>query len=139
MKGASTEKAKAGMTMKEMTGYIGGLAFVVGFVLAIVAGITSRDLVGGGMILNENVVLTLVILGIIVAILNVTSREVVPILIAAAALLLAQFGNLIILNRVAVGMGTSLQAMVQYLATFMVPVAVISAVRAVLALAWPGD
>src|SRR3972149_10281846 len=127
----AAEKTKGVSRTRETVGYIGGLAFVAGVILAVVAGITARN--------NENVILALVIIGIVVALLNITAKEIVPILVAAVALILAQAGGLVALDRVADGLGRSLQEMVQYFATFMTPVAVISAGRGVVALARPGD
>jgi len=122
-------KAKVS-TGKRAAGIIGGLAFVVGFILALVGGIVARE--------NGGIVLALVILGILVAVLNITAKEVMPIMIAAIALIVAGGANIFTpLDRLVSGLGASFNGIITYLAAFMVPVAIISAVRAVIALARP--
>ncbi len=123
------------MTVKQAAGIIGGLAFAAGFIAAVACGIIpdTRD--------SGSVTLALLILGIIVAVLNITGKEVVPVMIAAIALIVAgTIGGIFIpLNDIYQGFGTSVMWIVWYFAVFMTPVAVISAVRAVIALARPGD
>ncbi len=127
----TTEKPKVSAG-KRAAGIIGGLAFLVGFIMALVDGIVARD--------NGGIVLGLVILGIIVAVLNITAKEVVPIMIAAIALIVAGGANIFTpLDSLAMGLGKAFNGIVNYLAVFMVPVAIISAIRAVYALARPGD
>ena len=111
-------------------GYIGLAAFCVGVVLAIVYGIVSRD--------NAGVTLTLVIVGIIVGFLNITRREVVLLLVATVALIVVGKTGFTPLNDLVSGLGNSLNGIVSYLAIFMAPAAVISAFRAMWAVARPG-
>jgi len=119
-------------TGKRAAGIIGGLAFAAGFIVAIVSGIVERE--SGG------IVLTLVILGLVVSLLNITAKEVVPVMVAAIALIVAGgIGIFTPLNNIVGGFGSSLNGIVNYLAVFMVPVAVISAIRAVIVLGRPGD
>jgi hypothetical protein len=119
-------------TGKKVAGIVGGLAFFVGFILAVIAGIVARD--------NGGIVLALVILGIIVAVLNITAKEVVPVMIAAIALIVAGGAGIFTpLDNLLDGMGRAFNGIVTELAVFMVPVAIISAIRAVIALARPGD
>ncbi len=61
----TTEKPKVS-THKRVAGIVGGLAFLVGFILALVGGIVARD--------NGGIILALVILGIIVLVLNITAN-----------------------------------------------------------------
>jgi hypothetical protein len=117
---------------KRVAGIVGGLAFFVGFILALVGGIGFRD--------NGGIVLALVILGILVAVLNITAKEVMPVMIAAIALIVAGGANIFNpLNNIWDGLGRSFNGVVTELAIFMVPVAIISAIRAVVVLARPGD
>jgi hypothetical protein len=117
---------------KRIAGIVGGLSFFVGFILAVVAGIIARD--------NGGVVLALVILGILVAVLNITAKEVMPVMIAAIALIVAGGAGIFTpLDHVFDGLGRSFNGIVTMLAVFMVPVAIISAIRAVIVLARPGD
>ena len=127
----TTEKSKVS-TGKRVAGIVGGLAFVVGFILALVGGIAARD--------NGGIILALVIVGIIVAGLNITAKEVTPVMVAAIALIVAGGANIFApLDSLVAGLGKTFNGIVNYLAIFMVPVAIISAVRAVIALTRPGD
>jgi hypothetical protein len=126
------ETAKKPEATKKIAGYVGLLAFWVGIILAIVGGIWYQD--------NGGFVLTLVIVGIIVGVLNITGKEVLPLLIAAIALIVV--GNTTAfrpLDDLGGEAGTKINAIVGYLASFMAPAAVISAIRAILAVARPGD
>jgi hypothetical protein len=130
------EKAKPDAT-KKLAGTIGLLAFFVGIILAIVGGIGYHD--------NSGIILTLVIVGIVVGLLNITGKEVLPLLIAAIALIVVGTAGLGgdkgvfgALNDLGGEAGTKINAIVAYLATFMAPAAVISAFRAIWAVARPG-
>ena len=115
-----------------LVGLIAALAFFVGIILCIVGG-WVRD--------NSAITLVLVIMGIIVGLFNITAKEIMPFLIAAIALIVAgavagtTFDTL---NRFA-NLGDVLNAMLGYLAVFMVPAAIINAVRMVVKLAQPGE
>jgi hypothetical protein len=131
------EQAKQPDAMKKLAGTIGLLAFFVGIILAIVGGIGYHD--------NSGITLTLVIVGILVGVLNITGKEVLPLLIAAIALIVVgttglggDKGVFGALNDLGGEAGTKINDMVAYLATFMAPAAVISAIRAVWAIARPG-
>jgi len=126
------ETAKKPDSTKKLAGYIGFLAFVGGIILAIVGGIGYQD--------NGGIVLALVVMGILVGILNITGKEVLPLLIAAIALIVV--GNTTAfqpLDDLGGEAGTKINEIVAYLATFMAPAAVISAFRAIWAVARPGD
>ncbi len=113
-------------------GIIGEVAFFIGLILAIIAGVWIRD--------TGWVTLTLVILGIVVSLLNITAKEVVVVLVAAIALIVTSTGEPFKpLNDIWKPLGTGLDAIVSYLAVFMVPVAVISSIRAVLAVGHHGE
>ena len=125
-------EAKKAMSMgQKIVGYIGMAAFSVGLVMAIVYGVVSRD--------NASVILALVILGIIVGFLNITRREIALLLLTAVALIVVGNTGFTALNDLLDGLGTSLDGIVSYLAAFMAPAAVVSAVRAMWAVARPGD
>src|SRR4030043_2193309 len=116
------QTAKKPNSTKKIAGYIGLLAFFAGIILAIVGGIGYQ---GSG-----NFVLALVIMGIIVGVLNITGKEVLPLLIAAIALIVV--GNttaFLPLDKIGGEAGTKINEIVAYLATFMAPAAVISAFR----------
>ena len=123
------EKAKPDASRK-LFSYIGLLAFFVGIILAIVGGIGYHD--------NSGITLTVVIVGILVGLLNITGKEVLPLLIAAIALIVVGLTQgFLPLNDLGGEAGTKINAIVAYLATFMAPAAVISAFRAIWAVARP--
>jgi hypothetical protein len=130
------EPAKQPAARRTLFGTIGLLAFFVGIVLAIVAGIGYHD--------NSGITLTLVIVGILVGLLNITGKEVLPLLIAAIALIVVGSAGLggeeggVFTAIKWGGAGDKLNEIVAYLATFMAPAAVISAIRAIWAVARPG-
>lgn len=123
------ETAKPDAT-KKLSSYIGLLAFFIGIILAIVGGIGYHD--------NSGITLTLVIVGILVGLLNITGKEVLPLLIAAIALIVVGLTQgFLPLDDLGGEAGTKINAIVAYLATFMAPAAVIAAFRAIWAVARP--
>ena len=125
-------EAKKGMSRtQKIIGYIGMAAFSVGIVLAIIYGVISPD--------NANVILALVILGIVVGFLNITRKEMALLLLTAVALIVVGKASFSPLNELVNELGTSLNGIVSYLAVFMAPAAVVTAVRAIWAVGRPGD
>jgi len=125
------EEAKQPDAMKRLAGTIGLLAFLVGIILAIVGGIGYHD--------NSGITLTLVIVGILVGVLNITGKEVLPLLIAAIALIVVGLTKgFAPLNDLGGEAGTKINDIVAYIAIFVTPAAIISAVRAIWAVARPG-
>jgi len=125
------EEAKQPDAMKRLAGTIGLLAFLVGIILAIVGGIGYHD--------NSGITLTLVIVGILVGVLNITGKEVLPLLIAAIALIVVGLTKgFAPLNDLGGEAGTKINDIVAYIAIFITPAAIISAVRAIWAVARPG-
>ena len=125
------EEAKQPDAMKKLAGTIGLLAFFVGIILAIVGGIGYHG--------NSGITLTLVIVGILVGVLNITGKEVLPLLIAAIALIVVGLTKgFAPLNDLGGEAGTKINDIVAYIAIFITPAAIISAVRAIWAVARPG-
>ena len=125
------EEAKQPDAMKRLAGTIGLRAFLVGIILAIVGGIGYHD--------NSGITLTLVIVGILVGVLNITGKEVLPLLIAAIALIVVGLTKgFAPLNDLGGEAGTKINDIVAYIAIFVTPAAIISAVRAIWAVARPG-
>ncbi|MBM4444975.1 MAG: hypothetical protein FJ020_06705 [Chloroflexi bacterium] len=123
----STSRTQGGLIVA-----LGAIAFLAGMLLAIIAGGVERD--------NGSILLALVILGIIVGLFNITSREMIPFLVAAVALVVVgNTGRFDSLDKVIDGMGEVLNGMVDYIAVFMTPAAIITAIRVVWSLARPGD
>ncbi|MBI2656166.1 hypothetical protein HYX03_00315 [Candidatus Woesearchaeota archaeon] len=107
---------------------MGEWAFIVGVLIAIVVSLFSvSDAVAGWL------VLLLVVLGLIVGLLNVTEKETTPFLIAAAALLITGTagGSLAIIPVI----GGYLQDIVQNIAVFVAPAAIVVALKAIQSLA----
>jgi hypothetical protein len=126
------ETAKKPDSSKKLFGYIGLLAFFAGMILAIVGGIGYHD--------NSGITLALVIMGIVVGFLNITGKEVLPLLIAAIALIvISGTGPFQPLNHFGGHAGDKIDYIVYYLAALMSPAAIISAIRAIWAVARPGD
>ena len=125
------EQAKQPDIMKRLAGTIGLLAFLGGMILAIVGGIWYHD--------YGSITLALVIMGILVGLLNITGKEVLPLLIAAIALIVVGLTKgFAPLNDLGGQAGTRINDIVAYIAIFITPAAIISAIRAILALARPG-
>jgi hypothetical protein len=110
---------------------IGTAVFSVGMILSVVAGIWWPA--------HANFILPLVILGIAVGALNITTKEVIPFLIAAIALVVVGQVGFLPLDNLVTDLGTTLTDIVVYFAIFMSPAALISAVRALVRLGFPGE
>ena len=109
---------------------MGQWAFIVGILVAVVIGLFSSSL-------NANtkgwLVLLLVVLGLIVGLLNVTEKESTPFLIAAAALLLTgTAGNTLAIIPI---LGDYLAGIVQAIAVFVTPAAIVVALKSIQSLA----
>jgi len=121
-----------------MGAVLGALAFFIGMFTAVICGAVP-DWRNSGV-----VVLILVILGIVVGVFNITGREIIPFLIAAIALVVVggiSGGSFSALDHIEAidGLGRALDQIVKFIAVFMVPAAVINAVRVVVELARPGQ
>jgi len=107
---------------------MGEWAFIIGVLVAVVVSLfTVSDTVAGWL------VLLLVVLGLIVGLLNVSEKETTPFLVAAAALLITGTagGSLAIIPVI----GGYLQDIVQNIAVFVAPAAIVVALKAIKSLA----
>ena len=112
--------------MNKALAIIGFAAFILGIILAIIFGIVAPT--------NYWVILVLVILGIIIGFLNITSKEIMPLLLATIALIVV--GG--VFEPIAVlGMGIIVDNILKLVATLMAPAAVIAAVRALWSVGFP--
>ncbi|MBI4043761.1 MAG: hypothetical protein HY393_03070 [Candidatus Diapherotrites archaeon] len=112
------------MDMQEM----GGWAFILGVVIALLAGLAvSFGALGGAA---GWVVVVLVVLGLIVGFMNITDKETTPFLVASIALLAGSGAGLEVLPFV----GTWIGNILNYIAVFVAPAAVIVALKAVRAM-----
>ncbi len=123
------KKAETKPTSKVLP-MIGFWAFVVALVLGVIGGIIAPE--------QGSLILILVILGIIVGLLNITEKEVMPLLIAAIALIVVSTAGFAPLDKIIPSLGSSLDHIVKYFATFMAPAAVINAIKVMFAVARPG-
>lgn len=98
---------------------LGNWAFIIGFIIAILAGLVMSSL-------TILVVSVLVILGIIVGFLNVTQKEATPFLVASIALLAASQANLGVFQSY-INLSQALDA----IAIFVAPAAIIVAIKQV--------
>lgn len=107
---------------------MGEWAFLIGFVIAIVISLfsVSQDVKGW-------LVLFLVVLGLLVGFLNVSERESTPFLVATAALLITGTAGASL--AVIPWIGNQLQAIVQNIAVFVTPAAIVVAIKSVRSLA----
>jgi hypothetical protein len=117
--------------VSNMTGLI---AFTLGVLVAVVAGILSAlEIIALG---NTIVIITLIILGILIGALNITGREVIPFLLAIIALVVV--GNVFEPIELA-GIGIMLDNILKLLATLMAPAAVIVAIKVLVQVGFPQD
>ena len=99
--------------------------FFVGILIAIISGL-FRNIVG-----PEVLVTTLVILGLLVGLFNLTAKETLPFLIAAVALMLAGIVNLGLIP----GVGLYLRSILSNIVVFVVPGAIILSLKTIWKLA----
>ena len=107
---------------------LGEWSFIGGIIITIVVSLFKvSDTIGGWLLL------LLVELGLIVGLLNVTEKETTPFLVAAAALLITGTtgGSLAIIPVI----GGYLQNIVQNIAVFVTPAAIVVALKAIQSLA----
>jgi hypothetical protein len=118
--------------LKMVNQKIGGLALILGVVIALVAGVVSTFAFDATMAYaSAYVLLVLVILGLIVGFLNVKDKEVVNFLIASIALMVVGTANLSSLNSIVTPLGTLVQTIIQYIAAFVAPAALVVALKEV--------
>lgn len=108
--------------------YLGFAAFIIGLILAVVAGLLWPS--------NTTIITVLLILGIIIGILNITAKEFMLFLIAVIALIVA--GNVFAPLKV-LSLGITLGNILSYIAILVSPAAIIAAIRALWTVGKPGD
>jgi len=114
--------------MRKALGIIGFIAFAFGLLIAIIGGIVAPN--------NATIIIVLVILGLIIGVLNISGKEIVPLLVATIALVVV--GS--VFEPIKAGdIGTLLDDILSLIATLMAPAAVIVAVRALWAIGFPGE
>lgn len=121
-------KRKSGLLIKKEKMELHRVAhytFFVGLLIAIVAGLFRS------VISPQVLVTTLVILGFIVGLFNLTAKETTPFLLAAVALMLAGIVNLGLIP----GVGLYLRSILSNIVVFVVPGAIIVGMKAIWKLA----
>ena len=106
---------------------IGFLAFIVGLIIAVVAGIVAPQ--------NTAIIIILIILGLIIGLLNITAKETMLFLVATIALMVVGrvFSSLTLLS-----VGKYLDQMLSLVATLMAPAAVVAAIKTLWTVGKPG-
>ncbi len=114
---------------------VGSMAFILGVLIAVVAGIIAVALSGVPGI--EYVPLILVLLGLVVGFLNIKDKQIDSFLIAAIALtLLASVGGYLnTLDAVTIALGTYLVTILGYIGVFVAPAALVVALKSIYRLA----
>ncbi len=116
------------MVTRRILAFLGFVAFAVGLLTAVIAAMFAPE--------HPAIIFSLIILGIIVGILNITSKEINTLLIATIALIVV--GNVFEPIK-AGGIGLLLDNMLGLFATLMAPAAVIVAIRALFNVGLPGE
>jgi hypothetical protein len=117
--------------MNRALAIIGFIAFAIGLLLAIIFGILQlSDSV------TNIVIIILLVLGIVIGLLNITAREILPLLVATIALVVV--GN-VFEPISAFGIGNVLDRILSLIATLMAPAAVIAAIRILVSVGFPRD
>ncbi len=121
-----------GKGIKWILGVAASISFFFGYVIAVLAGILWPT--------NEPILITLLAMGLLVGFLNITSREVVPYLVAAIALILIGTTHPFnYFDRVNHDLVVNINDVTSLLALFTAPAALLQAIRAGITLSAPGD
>ncbi len=118
-KGTSLNKSK--VELHRLAHY----AFFVGLLICIVAGFFRN------VVAPEVLITTLVILGFLVGLFNLTAKETVPFLVASIALMLAGIVNLGLIP----GLGLYLRSILSNIVVFVVPAAILLGMKTIWKLA----
>ena len=121
-----------GKGIKWVLSVAASISFFFGYVIAVLAGVLWPT--------NEPILITLVVMGLFVGFLNITSREVVPYLVAAIALILIGTTHPFnCFDRVNSELVENINDVTSLLALFTAPAALLQAIRAGITLSAPGD
>ncbi len=111
---------------------VGKWAFILGVVIAVIAGIVG----GWAVAYAPWILLVLVILGLVVGFLNISVKEFNDFLLAAIALILVgTIAQLTSIDTIIPLLGSVIQAIVNNIAAFVAPAALIVSLKAVYNLA----
>ena len=104
---------------------LGSWAFIVGILIAIIAGFWPLDAIMTSV---------LIVLGLVVGLLNVTAAETTPFLLATVSLVIVSSLGGDVIKNVAV-VGPTLQNVLSAMIVFIIPATIIVALKAIYALA----
>lgn len=113
----------------------GHYSFLIGVILALVLGLFSESLT---ISWNLRVMFLLVVFGLIVGLLNIQHREMTEFLVASITLLMIPPAMSVVaftIDKFILGSGEFLRSMLSYLILFVVPAALIVAVKVIVELA----
>ena len=114
---------------------IGRWSFVIGVVIALIVGLFANSL---STDVHGWLILLLVVLGLLVGLLNISEKETTPFLVATAALLITSAAiktkDGTILDIIPT-VGLYLAAIVQEIAVFVMPAAIVVSLKAIQSLA----
>ena len=105
---------------------MGEYAYLVGLLVAVLAGVATAAGVGGSAVSWAG--LLVVILGIVVGLMNVDEKETMTFLVATIALVVAGSGQVF---TALPAVGTYLDQIVGFIALFAAPAAILTSVKAV--------
>ena len=108
-------------------GMIGFWAFIVGLIVAVVAGFFPPSYI---------IILVLLILGLVIGFLNITAKEILLFLVATIALIVA--GNVFAPLKT-LGIGAILGSILGNVAALMAPAAIVAAIKALWSVGKPGN
>ncbi len=105
--------------MKDGVNSIGPWAFILGLVLAILAGFVTMP--------DSTIVLVLAVLGIIVGVLNVSDKETVPFLVSALTFMMAASSLGVVFGALGI---SQLNTVMNYIYVFVAPAGAVVAIKA---------
>ncbi|MBN1544657.1 hypothetical protein JW898_04295 [Candidatus Woesearchaeota archaeon] len=106
---------------------VGHYAFVGGVLIAIIAGLLQTTSIFFAF--------SILLLGVVVGFLNISTKEVMPFLVAAVALLVAGSADFQILNIMFNPLGTVLTSLFSFIKLFVAPAALVVSLKAIVNLA----
>lgn len=109
---------------------IGSWAFLLGVVISVIAGLVAA-LSGIASGTTAIIAFVLVILGILVGLLNIKDKEITNFLVAAIALIVGGTAAFAAIDNIIPTLGTLIDTIVNFIAVFVTPAAIIVALKAV--------
>ncbi len=116
--------------MKNM-GLIGFWAFIIGLILAVVAGIFFPH--------HTTIILVLLVLGLLIGLLNITDKESTPFLVATIALVVVGMASNVFAPITAFKIGEIMGQILTLVAALMAPAAIVVVVKTLWAVGKPSS